>query len=97
VTSPVSVALPWYHRQEYAELLALFSDPEKMPPTFDAWLEHAERVEKQLLEVGFVVARVWIRPSTFSVWCEERNASLDQRARLTFANEFAREHHRAAQ
>ena len=95
--SPVPVALPWYHRHEYAELLALFSDPEMMPPTFDAWLEHAETVEKQLAEAGFVVVRVWIRPTTFTAWCEERNASPDQRARLTFANEYAREHHRPAQ
>ena len=97
MSSPVPVALPWYHRHEYAELLALFSDPEMMPPTFDAWLEHAETVEKQLAEAGFVVARVWIRPTTFTAWCEERNASPDQRARLTFANEFARQHHRPAQ
>lgn len=97
MSSPVPVALPWYHRHEYAELLALFSDSKMMPPTFDAWLEHAERVEKRLAEAGFAVARVWIRPAPFAAWCRAHNASPDQRARLTFANEFARQHHRPAQ
>jgi hypothetical protein len=97
MTDPVPVALPWYYRHEYAELLALFSDPERMPSTFDAWLEHAERLEKQLIGAGFAVARIWIRPARFAAWCKERNAAPDQRARLSFANEVVREHHRPAQ
>ena len=86
---PVS-ALPWYARADYPILLGLFSDPDKLPATYDAWLLRAELVENQLQRAGLAVARIWIRPVPFAAWCRERNISPDQAARLTFANESAR-------
>jgi hypothetical protein len=86
---PVS-ALPWYARADYPTLLRLFSDPDKLPATYDAWLLRAEQVENQLQRAGLAVARIWIRPVPFAAWCRERNISPDQAARLTFANETAR-------
>ena len=88
--SPPVTALPWYDRRDYPALLKLFSDPDKLPATYDAWLERAEGVERQFKRAGFGVARIWIRPVPFAAWCRERNISPDQRARLTFANEAAR-------
>jgi hypothetical protein len=86
---PVS-ALPWYARADYPALLRLFSDPDKLPATYDAWLQRAEQVEHQLQRAGLAVARICIRPAPFAVWCKERNVSPDQAARLIFANEAAR-------
>jgi len=86
----VPVALPWYERREYPVLLALFGDPDKMPKTFDEWLQHAEAVEKRLKAVGFDVVRIWIHQGPFAAWCAERGVLPDQRARLTYANEVAR-------
>jgi hypothetical protein len=83
-------ALPWYARGDYPALLSLFSDPAKLPATYDAWLERAEATERQLRKAGFGVARIWIRTVPFATWCKERNVSPDQAARLTFANEAAR-------
>ena len=93
MSRPVPVALPWYHRSDYAALLGLFSDPDNLPDTFDAWLEHAERVEKQLQVAGFGVARILISPAPFKAWCEAQGAAPDQRARLSYANEVARARH----
>jgi hypothetical protein len=39
-----TLALPWYARSDYPALLDLFSDA-KLPRTYDAWLERAERIE----------------------------------------------------
>ena len=89
-THPVA-ALPWYHRGDYPSLLQLFSDTEKLPPTYDAWLSRAERTERQFQKAGFSVARIWIRPVSFAIWCQQRNVSPDQRARMTFANEAAQD------
>ena len=85
--SPSVVALPWYARGDYSALLKLFSDSYRLPPTYDAWLERAERVERQFQKAGFGVAKTWIRPVPFAAWCKERNISPDQGARLTFVNE----------
>jgi hypothetical protein len=82
-----------YHRDDYPALLSVFSDPDNLPNTFDAWLQHAEGLERQLQAAGFVLARAWIRPAPFAAWCRERDISPDQQARLEFANETARHHH----
>ena len=84
------MALPWYARADYPALLKLFKDPDKLPATYDAWLQRAELVESQLQRAGLAVARIWIRPIPLAAWCRERNVSPNQAARLTFANETAR-------
>ncbi len=89
-TPPRILALPWYARGNYPALLKLFSDLDKLPATYDAWLKRAERTESQLRKAGFGVARIWIRPVPFAAWCKERNVSPDQAARLTFVNEARR-------
>jgi hypothetical protein len=86
-----TLALPWYARSDYPVLLRLFSDPNKLPTTYDAWLERAEGVERAFQSAGFDIARIWIRPIPFAAWCEERNVSPDQVARLTFVNEAVRD------
>jgi len=86
---PVPVALPWYEPSDFQALRALISDPENFPDDFDAWLRHAQIVERQLQAAGFTVARISIRPTVFSAWCRRRGILPDQRARLSFANETA--------
>jgi len=39
--TPPITALPWYHRTHYPALLKLFSDPDKLPETYDEWLKRA--------------------------------------------------------
>ena len=75
------LALPWYHRSDYLALLALVTDPEILPQTFDAWLERAEGVEKQLQAAGFAVVRILISPAPFAAWCKQQGMAADQRAR----------------
>jgi len=82
-----TLALPWYARSDYPALLDLFSDANKLPTTYDAWLERAERIERQFQKAGFGISRTWIRPIPFAAWCNGRNISPDQLARLTFVNE----------
>jgi hypothetical protein len=64
--SPPVTALPWYARGNYPALLKLFSDPDKLPATCDAWLKRAEQTEHQFQKAGFAVARIWIRPIPFA-------------------------------
>jgi hypothetical protein len=85
------IALPWYHRRDYAALLVLVSDRENMPATYDAWLGRAGSIERQFQKADFDVVRIWIRPVPFAAWCKERKLSPDQQARLTFVNEAARD------
>ena len=51
-SSPV-LALPWYARGDYRTLLELFTDPDKLPATYDAWLE-----KTNAYKVGLKVRRI---------------------------------------
>jgi hypothetical protein len=82
-----TLALPWYARSDYPALLGLFSDANKLPTTYDAWLERAEGVEQKFQSAGFDIAKIWIRPIPFAAWCKGRNVSPDQVARLIFVIE----------
>jgi hypothetical protein len=82
-----TLALPWFSRSDYPALLELFSDANKLPTTYDAWLERAKGVERQFQKAGFDISKTWIRPIPFAAWCDERNISPDQVARLIFVNE----------
>jgi hypothetical protein len=84
-------ALPWFARSDYPALLDLFSDSDLLPATYDAWLERAQGVERQFQKAGFDISKIWIRPIPFVAWCNERNISPDQVARLTFVNEAVRD------
>jgi hypothetical protein len=88
---PSVLALPWYARCDYPALLKLFSDPDKLPGTYDAWLNRAEGIERQFQKAGFGVARIWVRPVPFAAWCKKRKVPPDQAARLTFVNEAAQD------
>jgi hypothetical protein len=55
MTQKVPLGLPWNLRHDYPALLALFSDPDKLPKTFDAWLKHAKTLEKRLEAAGIQV------------------------------------------
>jgi hypothetical protein len=88
---PLIVCLPWYRRGDYAELRALFSDGEKLAPTFDEWLASAEAVERQAQRHGRPVTRVVLRPRPFAAWCRERHVTPDAQARIDFASEQGRD------
>ena len=86
-----TLAVPWYARSDYPALLEVFSDPNKLPTTYDAWLESAEGIEQQFQSAGFKIAKIWIRPIPFAAWCDDRNISPDQAAGLIFVNEAVRD------
>jgi hypothetical protein len=93
LASPPALALPWYARGDYPTLLELFSDPENLPASYDAWLERAHEIERKLNDAGFGVAKVRIQPLPFAVWCNAENSPVDQSARLTFVNSAWLEFH----
>jgi hypothetical protein len=50
---PQVVGLPWYHRDDYPALLLVFSDPDKLPNTFDAWLNTPKVLKSNCRPLAF--------------------------------------------
>jgi hypothetical protein len=82
-----AIGIPWYQREDWDALRALFIDAAKLPATYDQWLRKAEHAEKQFKRQDSVTERVYIDPIEFSLWCVDRGTDLDAAARMNFAAE----------
>lgn len=67
----------------------MFQDGEKLPDTFDEWLETAQLVYNILTAEGIRVVKARIDPKTFHGWCRARGYAMDTPARMAYAQEFA--------
>jgi hypothetical protein len=82
-----TLGMPWYRREDWNVLLALFVDREKLPATYGKWLRRAVRAEKEFNRQGATAERVYLDPIKFSLWCVDRGTDLDAAARMSFAAE----------
>lgn len=91
-TPPINnIAMAWFRREDWNDLLAIFDDPQVMPATYDKWLEKAEAGFRFHKSRGAIVKKIYINPQTFPDWCRRRGLRVDADARTTFAvEEFTR-------
>jgi hypothetical protein len=83
------VAIGWYSREDYPDILAIMEDAEKFPKTYDRWLQTAETGERRLQESGNRVVRATIDPKMFVAWCNAQGLRRDANSRISFSNETA--------
>ena len=83
-----TVGVAWYTRESYEKLLPLWADRERFDPSFDKWLDAAERFLDKLRQSGQAFQKVYIDPDTFPEWCARRSLDLNAQARIDFASEF---------
>ncbi len=82
--SPPAVGAYWIKEEDYAALLNIFPDGNKMPPTWKEWLKVAEEMKRGLEAYGHVVMRVYIDPNTFPDWCAAHGWNLGAEGRKKF-------------
>jgi hypothetical protein len=86
---PTAVGITWYRREaDYVRLKAMFTDGEKLPDTYNEWLQEAKKVSDFLTLEGFNVVRVYLDPKTLSAWCKTQNYEMDATARSLYATDF---------
>jgi hypothetical protein len=82
--SPPAVGAYWIKEEDYAALLSIFPDANKMPPSWKDWLKVAEEMKRGLEAYGHVVMRVYIDPNTFPDWCAANGWDLGAEGRKQF-------------
>ena len=87
----VPVGIPWYTETTYPQCLAIFSDADNLPSTYEEWLILAKETEQSLTDNGFIdVIRAEIDPVKFPRWCADHGYSdIDANARSAFGNMVA--------
>ena len=60
--------MPWYERDDFAQLLALAQDREEMPADYETWHRNAVAVTNAWLAKGRALEIVTVRPAEFLAW-----------------------------
>ena len=84
-----AIGFPWYKRENFARLRALFEDGHKLHRTYDEWFAAAEGACKAQEIKGVRVVRADIDPDDFPKWAEAQGMKLDANARSRYASFIA--------
>jgi hypothetical protein len=82
------LAMTWYRREDWDQLITIFEDAHLLPPTYEEWQERAEAGRQRYESNGAVVEKIYIDPQNFPAWCRKRNLKADAEARTRYANEL---------
>ena len=81
------IGIAWYRDEAtYRGALAIFSDPENMPGSYEDWKALVGRQCELIRGSGNVALRADIDPETFSAWCASRGYKPNSQGRIAFVN-----------
>jgi hypothetical protein len=81
------VGIAWFKDEPaYRRALAIFTDPENMPPSFEDWKALVERECELIRSSGNIAIRAEIDPETFASWCASRGFKANSQGRTAFVN-----------
>ena len=83
------IGIPWFSRDDFARLRAMFTDGDKLHRTYDEWLTAAKKTRHSIMAQGTRVVRAKIDPDTFPAWCAANGHDLDAKGRVAFADRCA--------
>ena len=84
-----TVAMPWYERADFDQLLALAEDRIEMAPNYDLWRAQALAVAEQYIATGKALQLVTIRPGEYLAWMRERHLPNTAATRLRYVELMA--------
>lgn len=84
---PMIQAMVWYKKEDWDQLMTIFSDTHLIPATYGDWLERAEAMVTKVEGQGDQVVKVYIDPETFPEWCTKHKREANAEARADLALE----------
>ena len=87
------IGIAWYKDEAtYRRALAIFTDSENMPASFEDWKALVGRQCELIKDTGKIAIRAEIDPEAFPVWCASRGIEADSSGRIAFVNHVALEY-----
>jgi hypothetical protein len=87
------IGVAWFNDElTYRRALAIFTDSENMPATFEDWKALVARQCEMIKGAGNIAIRVDIDPETFTGWCNLRGFQANSQGRLAFADHVVLEY-----
>ena len=81
------IGVAWFNDElTYRRALAIFTDAENMPATFEDWKALVGRQCEEIKGSGNIAIRADIDPETFTDWCNLHGLLANSQGRSAFAN-----------
>jgi hypothetical protein len=79
------IGIAWYTDElTYRRALAIFTDAQNMPPTYEGWKALVGRQLEEIKGAGNTAIRADIDPNTFTDWCSGRGFQANSQGRMAF-------------
>ena len=90
------IGVAWFNDElTYGRALAIFTDAENMPATFEDWKALVGRQCAEIKGSGNIAIRADIDPETFAEWCNLHGFLANSQGRSAFANHVELEYQKA--
>ena len=87
------MGIAWYKDETtYRKALAIFTDSENMPASFEDWQALVGRQRQLIKDTGKIAVRAEIDPELFPIWCASRGIDADSSGRIAFVNHVVLEY-----
>jgi hypothetical protein len=79
------IGIAWFKDElTYRRALAIFTDSENMPATYEDWKALVGRQCEEIKRGGTIAIRADIDPETFTDWCNGREFQANSQGRMAF-------------
>jgi hypothetical protein len=83
------IVVPWFHQDDYREILSVMEDAPFLPGKYDWWLMGVREQLNAVQHRGVSVSVVPIEPLPFLQWCTRRERAPNAQARVDYVREMA--------
>ncbi len=81
------IGIAWFKDElTYRRALAIFTDSENMPATYENWKALVGRECEEIKRIGNIALRADIDPETFTDWCNVHGFRTNSQGRTAFVN-----------
>jgi hypothetical protein len=92
------IGIAWYEDEAtYRRALAIFTDSENMPASFEDWQALVGRQRKEIKGADNIALRVDIDPETFAAWCASRGYKPNSQGRIAFVTHVVLEYQKTGE
>ena len=81
------IGIAWFKDEAtYRKALAIFTDPQNMPASFEDWKALVGKECELIKSSGNIAIRADIDPDTFADWCNRHGFEANSQGRIAFVN-----------
>ena len=82
------IGIAWFKDEAtYRKALAIFTDPQSMPASFEDWKALVGKECELIKSSGNIAICADIDPDTFADWCKRRGFDANSQGRIAFVNQ----------